>query len=65
MNVHWRKSTNERQGKPKQKFVAAFGTIFKIVKEASKKFILSFIFLTRLIENLITICAGTESTDLI
>jgi hypothetical protein len=65
MNVHWRKSTNERQGKPKQKFVATFETILKIVKEASKNFIFIFIFLTRLIENLKTICAGTESTDLI
>ncbi len=45
MNVHWRKSTNERQGKPKQKFVAAFETILEIVKEASKNFIFSFLFL--------------------
>jgi hypothetical protein len=36
MNEQWRKSTNERLGK-KQKFVAAFGTIFEIVKETSKK----------------------------
>jgi hypothetical protein len=37
MNAHWRKSTNERLGKPKHNFVAAFGTIFEIVKGASKK----------------------------
>jgi hypothetical protein len=36
--IHWRKSTNEREGKPEQKFNAAFGTILTIksvFKEAS------------------------------
>jgi hypothetical protein len=32
MNVHWKKSTNERKGKPEQKFDAAFGTNFRISK---------------------------------
>ncbi len=32
MNVHWRKSTNESEGKPEQKFDVAFGTVFKISK---------------------------------
>jgi hypothetical protein len=26
MNVHWEKSTNEREGKPEQKTDVAFGT---------------------------------------
>jgi hypothetical protein len=63
MNVHWRKLTNERQGKLKPKFVAAFVTIFEIFKEASKNFI--FKLLTMLTDILKTICAGTESTYLI
>jgi len=29
-NEQWRKSTNERQGKPEQKFDVAFGTVFRI-----------------------------------
>jgi len=29
--VHWRNSTNESEGKPDQKFNAAYGTIFSIV----------------------------------
>jgi hypothetical protein len=32
MYIHWRKTTNEREGKPKQKYDAAFGTIFRINK---------------------------------
>ncbi len=32
MNVHWRKLTNESQGKPEQKYYAASGTIFSICK---------------------------------
>ncbi len=32
MNVHWRKSTNESQVKPEQKFYAAYGTISRISK---------------------------------
>jgi hypothetical protein len=32
MNVHWRKSTSESERKHKQKFDAAFGTIFRIMK---------------------------------
>jgi hypothetical protein len=32
MNVHWRKSTKESQGKPKQKIDAPSGTIFIISK---------------------------------
>jgi hypothetical protein len=32
MNVHWRKSTNESEGKREQKFGAAFETIFRIRK---------------------------------
>jgi hypothetical protein len=39
MNVQWRKSTNESQGKPEQKFDA----IFRIFKEASRNFILIFV----------------------
>ncbi len=38
--------TNERKGKPEQKFDAAFGTIFRIsktFKEVSKNFILIFL----------------------
>ncbi len=30
MNVHWRKSNKEREGKPDQKFDVAFGTIFEL-----------------------------------
>jgi hypothetical protein len=30
LNVHWRKSTVEREGKPEQKFDAAFGTILNL-----------------------------------
>jgi hypothetical protein len=38
MNVHWRESTNENEGKPEQKFDVAFGTIFGIIifKEAGR-----------------------------
>ncbi len=32
MNVHWRKSTNESEGKPEQKFDVTFVTVFKISK---------------------------------
>jgi hypothetical protein len=28
MNAHWEKSTDESKAKPKQKFDAAYGTIF-------------------------------------
>jgi hypothetical protein len=47
MNVHWRKLTNEREGKSEQKFYAAFGTIFRLVrisKEASRNFKFIFLF---------------------
>jgi hypothetical protein len=47
MNVHWRKSTNESEGKPEQKFDVAFGTVLKKVfplfREASKKLIFNFL----------------------
>jgi hypothetical protein len=32
MNVHWRNSTNQREGLSEQKFDAAYGTIFRISK---------------------------------
>jgi hypothetical protein len=48
MNLHWRISTSESEGKPEQKFNVAFGTIFG----------------TRQAKKLKTICACTESTDL-
>jgi hypothetical protein len=32
MNVHWRKSTYESEGKPEQKFDALFRTIYRISK---------------------------------
>jgi hypothetical protein len=46
MNVHRKKSTNESQGKPEQKFDAAYETICKIIvfKESSRNFILVFPF---------------------
>jgi hypothetical protein len=50
MYIHWRKSNNERKGKPKQNFDAAFGTILRII------------FYFSLEEG---IYACTESTDLI
>jgi hypothetical protein len=31
MNVYWRKWTNESQGKPEQKFDAAYGTFLELV----------------------------------
>jgi hypothetical protein len=42
-----KKSTNERKGKPKQKFDAAFWKILRLVivlKEASRNFIFIFLF---------------------
>jgi hypothetical protein len=47
MNVHWRTSTNESEGKPEQKFDAAYGIIFKIssvFKEAIRNFTFIFLF---------------------
>jgi hypothetical protein len=32
MNVHWRKSNNEREGKPELKFDVAFGTVFELFR---------------------------------
>jgi hypothetical protein len=45
MNVHWRKSTNQREGKPGKNFDVAFGTDLRITvvivfKEASMIFLL-------------------------
>jgi hypothetical protein len=46
LNVYWRNSTNESEGKPEQIFDAAYGTVFRIsvFKEASRNF--TFIFHT-------------------
>jgi hypothetical protein len=35
MNIHRRKWTNESQGKPEQKFDAAYGIFLVVFKEAS------------------------------
>jgi hypothetical protein len=35
MNLHWRISTSESEGKPEQKFNVAFGTILRITKSVS------------------------------
>jgi hypothetical protein len=55
MNLCWRKSTNEREGKPEQKFDAAFETNFRIVKcfQRSKhaEILHLFFSLTRQIKN--------------
>ncbi len=37
INVHWRKSTDEREGKPKQKFDATFRTILRISKFSQRR----------------------------
>ncbi len=48
MKERWRKSPNEKEGKPQQKFDVTFGTIFRIskrvFKEASRKFIFILLF---------------------
>jgi hypothetical protein len=36
MDVHWRESTNESEGKPEQKFDVAFVTIFVIIFSKKK-----------------------------
>ncbi len=66
--VHWRKLTNENEGKPKQEFDAAFETIFRISKffQRSKQKLCIY-FPTergRLIVKKNS-CACTESTQLI
>jgi hypothetical protein len=62
MNVHWRNSTNESEGKPEQKFDAAYGTTKSVssFKEAS-----IFFFLISQTKSLKTISACSRSTDLI
>ncbi len=44
MNLHWRKITNEREGKQELQFEMAFRTVFKIsiLKEASRKYYFDF-----------------------
>jgi hypothetical protein len=57
MNVQWRKSTNEREGKPEQKF-DGFGTIFrnsKCFKKSMQKLYIYFL-LNRQAKHLKTIC---------
>jgi hypothetical protein len=60
--------TNERKGKPKQKFDAAFGTNFRIIKcfqRSKQKLHVDFSLELSRLKNLKTICACQESTDLI
>jgi len=46
MNVRWRESTNESEGKLALIFDVAFGTFFGIIifKEASRNCIITFLF---------------------
>jgi hypothetical protein len=68
MIFHGKKLTNERKGKPEQKFDAAFGTIFRISKsfQRSKQNLhINFSLELGSLKILKAICACTESTDLI
>jgi hypothetical protein len=69
-NVHWRKSTDEREGQLEQKFDVAFGTNFRISKDfqRSKQKLYLVSSLTgqgKKFKNHLLFCACTESTDLI
>ncbi len=66
MNVHWRNSTNESEGKPEQNFDAAYGTIFRVVFSRKQAEILHLFFcLTSQAKSFKTISACSESTALI
>jgi hypothetical protein len=57
-NVQQRKSTSERRWKPEQKFIAAFGTIFRlrsVFREASGNVVFIYFF-NKAGKNLKTIC---------
>jgi hypothetical protein len=68
VNGHWRKSTNEKEGKSEQEFDAAFGNIFfelgSVFKEASRSFIFIFIF-KRQAENFKNLCMYRKATEFI
>jgi hypothetical protein len=57
-NVLWKKSTDESEGKPAQKFDATFGTISRISKYFQRN---KTKFGNRQAKKLKTICACTES----
>jgi hypothetical protein len=66
--VYWRKFTIERQEKLEQKFDTPFGKALELTsvfKEASRNFILHFLPSTRQTKYLKTLCAWTESTNLV
>jgi hypothetical protein len=67
MNVHWKKSTNENEGKPEQKFYAAFGISFRISKRfRRRKLNLIIIFLYKNSGYPFKIiCPFTDSADII
>jgi hypothetical protein len=66
MNEHWRNLTNESEGKPEQKFDAAYGTILRISKcfQRSKQKLYIYFFPSQA-KSLKTICASSQSTDLV
>jgi hypothetical protein len=65
---HCKKSTNESKGKPEQKFDSAYGTIFRISKcfqRRNEKLHINFSLELGRLKLLKTVCACTESTDII
>jgi hypothetical protein len=67
MNVNWRKSTNDSEGRGNRNFTRLLELPFDLVgvfKEASRKLHLFFC-LTRRVKNLKTICACKNNKGLI